>query len=95
MSLHISVRVHHNGAVSLVIQISYLQSICMDGVVGPFLIVVPLSTIPNWEMEFQNWAPDMHVVTYIGNALARAMIRMYDIYLNEDDPTWDAYANCL
>ena len=26
---------------------------------GPFLVVVPLSTINNWSLEFEKWAPDI------------------------------------
>jgi SNF2 family DNA or RNA helicase len=33
---------------------------------GPFLIVVPLSTISNWVLEFSKWAPDIKMVTYKG-----------------------------
>jgi SNF2 family DNA or RNA helicase len=33
---------------------------------GPFLIVVPLSTISNWVLEFAKWAPDIKLVTYKG-----------------------------
>jgi ATP-dependent helicase STH1/SNF2 len=34
---------------------------------GPFLIVVPLVTVSNWESEFQHWAPSIRVITYKGN----------------------------
>ena len=34
---------------------------------GPFLISVPLSTLPNWEREFELWAPDLYVVSYHGD----------------------------
>jgi SNF2 family DNA or RNA helicase len=27
------------------------------GVRGPFLVVVPLSTVPNWIREFRKWVP--------------------------------------
>uniref|UniRef100_A0A1A8BIU0 Chromodomain helicase DNA binding protein 8 n=1 Tax=Nothobranchius kadleci TaxID=1051664 RepID=A0A1A8BIU0_NOTKA len=42
---------------------------------GPFLVSAPLSTIINWEREFEMWAPDMYVVTYIGHKDSRAVIR--------------------
>ncbi|KAJ3508067.1 hypothetical protein NMY22_g16731 [Coprinellus aureogranulatus] len=45
---------------------------------GPFLVIVPLSTITAWQSQFQTWAPDMNVVTYIGTAASREVIRQYE-----------------
>lgn len=45
---------------------------------GPFLCLVPLSTMTAWQREFQLWAPDLNVVTYIGDVQSREMIRQYD-----------------
>ncbi|KII92764.1 hypothetical protein PLICRDRAFT_51119 [Plicaturopsis crispa FD-325 SS-3] len=45
---------------------------------GPFLVIVPLSTITAWAQQFQAWAPDMNVITYIGTASAREVIRTYE-----------------
>lgn len=45
---------------------------------GPFLCLVPLSTMTAWQREFQIWAPDMNVVTYIGDVQSREMIRQHD-----------------
>jgi SNF2 family DNA or RNA helicase len=42
---------------------------------GPFLVSAPLSTIINWEREFEFWAPDFYVVTYVGDKDSRAVIR--------------------
>ena len=42
---------------------------------GPFLICAPLSTIVNWEREFEFWAPDMYVVSYSGNRDNRQVLR--------------------
>lgn len=28
---------------------------------GPYLIIVPLSTISNWALEFEKWAPTVQV----------------------------------
>ncbi|KAG6898168.1 hypothetical protein C0992_004155 [Termitomyces sp. T32_za158] len=42
---------------------------------GPHLVVVPLSTITAWQTQFSSWAPDMNVITYIGTASAREVIR--------------------
>jgi ATP-dependent helicase STH1/SNF2 len=33
---------------------------------GPYLIVVPLSTMPNWVLEFSKWAPDVKIGVYKG-----------------------------
>lgn len=45
---------------------------------GPFLVVVPLSTITAWQQQFAKWAPDMNVVCYLGSAAARQVIREYE-----------------
>lgn len=42
---------------------------------GPFLVVVPLSTLDAWRSEFSKWAPDMNVLTYIGDVTSRTIIR--------------------
>ena len=34
------------------------------GVNGPFLVVVPLSTLSNWVNEFDKWAPSVVRVVY-------------------------------
>ncbi|KAI3455806.1 hypothetical protein Pfo_012469 [Paulownia fortunei] len=44
----------------------------------PCLVLVPLSTMPNWMSEFALWAPDLNVVEYHGNTRARAVIRQYE-----------------
>ncbi|KAL7044593.1 hypothetical protein ACKWTF_001993 [Chironomus riparius] len=45
---------------------------------GPFMVLVPLSTMTAWQREFQIWAPEMNVVTYIGDVQSREIIRQYD-----------------
>ncbi|KAG8853728.1 hypothetical protein FRB91_004430 [Serendipita sp. 411] len=45
---------------------------------GPFLVVVPLSTITAWQSQFAYWAPDLNVVCYMGSAPAREVIREYE-----------------
>ncbi|XP_022146554.1 protein CHROMATIN REMODELING 4 isoform X3 [Momordica charantia] len=44
----------------------------------PCLVLVPLSTMPNWLSEFALWAPNLNVVEYHGGAKARATIRQYE-----------------
>ncbi|TYZ66168.1 hypothetical protein PybrP1_006751 [[Pythium] brassicae (nom. inval.)] len=38
---------------------------------GPFLVVVPLSTLSNWVNEFKKWAPDLLLVVYKGHPQVR------------------------
>lgn len=45
---------------------------------GPFLIVVPLSTLPMWHVQLAQWAPDLNVIAYIGNRASREMVRTYE-----------------
>ena len=45
---------------------------------GPFLIVVPLSTIPNWIREFRKWIPNVNAVVYVGDTKSREVIREFE-----------------
>ncbi|XP_056334877.1 chromodomain-helicase-DNA-binding protein 2 isoform X3 [Danio aesculapii] len=45
---------------------------------GPFIVVVPLSTLTSWQREFDTWAPDMNVVVYLGDVTSRKTIRDYE-----------------
>ncbi|KAK7005747.1 ATP-dependent DNA helicase [Favolaschia claudopus] len=45
---------------------------------GPFLVIVPLSTITAWQTQFAAWSPDINVITYIGTAHAREVIRKFE-----------------
>ncbi|KAJ7859520.1 SNF2-family ATP dependent chromatin remodeling factor snf21 [Mycena olivaceomarginata] len=38
---------------------------------GPYLVIVPLSTMANWSGEFAKWAPSLKVVAYMGNPAQR------------------------
>ena len=46
---------------------------------GPFIVVVPLSTMPSWAETFDNWTPDMNYVVYNGNEAARNIIREHEL----------------
>ncbi|CAH1985372.1 unnamed protein product [Acanthoscelides obtectus] len=45
---------------------------------GPFLCVVPLSTMTSWQREFTQWAPELNFVTYLGDLQSRDTIRQYE-----------------
>jgi ATP-dependent DNA helicase len=40
-------------------------------VTGPYLIVAPLATLPNWVREFQKWLPQFPVIRYHGTGPER------------------------
>ncbi|KAK3268947.1 hypothetical protein CYMTET_22579, partial [Cymbomonas tetramitiformis] len=49
----------------------------------PYLVVVPLSTVPAWGREMRTWAPELDVVTYVGDAPSREVIRNHEFnYIN-------------
>uniref|UniRef100_T1ITD1 Very low-density lipoprotein receptor n=1 Tax=Strigamia maritima TaxID=126957 RepID=T1ITD1_STRMM len=41
---------------------------------GPYLIIVPLSTLSNWMLEYEKWAPSVTVVAYKGSPNSRRSI---------------------
>jgi len=45
------------------------------GVSGPFLVVAPLSTVPNWVNEFKRFAPKVPCILYHGNMQERLLLR--------------------
>ncbi|KAM6992972.1 chromodomain-helicase-DNA-binding protein 1-like isoform 2-T2 [Passerculus sandwichensis] len=45
---------------------------------GPFLLVVPLSTLTSWQREIQTWAPQMNAVVYLGDITSRNLIRTHE-----------------
>ena len=49
---------------------------------GPFLIVVPLSTLMNWKSEFTKFAPELPVIIVHGNKTERleALSKLKNIY---------------
>jgi SNF2 family DNA or RNA helicase len=51
---------------------------------GPFLIVVPLSTMGNWEREIRGWT-GMNLVTFHGNNISRNLIVETEFYYRDED----------
>jgi ATP-dependent DNA helicase len=56
--------------------VAFLASLAEKaGIVGPHLIVVPLSTLSNWKKEIESWIPDTTLIVYHGTASQRRRFR--------------------
>ncbi|XP_056276193.1 chromodomain-helicase-DNA-binding protein 7 isoform X2 [Pseudoliparis swirei] len=62
--------------------ITFLHEIFMKGMEGPFLVIAPLSTIPNWEREFRTWT-ELNAVVYHGSQASRKTIQAYEMYYRD------------
>ncbi|XP_049709821.1 chromodomain-helicase-DNA-binding protein 7 isoform X2 [Elephas maximus indicus] len=62
--------------------ITFLYEIYLKGIHGPFLVIAPLSTIPNWEREFRTWT-ELNVVVYHGSQASRRTIQLYEMYFKD------------
>lgn len=51
--------------------IGFLSHLRENGINGPFLIVVPLSTLSNWKSEVSRWCPSMSAIVYHGDKSER------------------------
>lgn len=51
---------------------------------GPFLVVVPLSTVPAWAETFDLWAPDINYLVYKDREASRRIIREQEMFVNGD-----------
>ena len=49
---------------------------------GPFIVVVPLSTIPSWAETFDNWTPDINYIVYNGGQAARNIIKDHELLVD-------------
>ena len=47
------------------------------------MVIAPLSTIPNWQREFELWT-DMNVIVYHGSQTSRNMIQEYEMYYKDE-----------
>uniref|UniRef100_A0A3B4AMT6 Proliferation-associated SNF2-like protein n=1 Tax=Periophthalmus magnuspinnatus TaxID=409849 RepID=A0A3B4AMT6_9GOBI len=52
--------------------IAHIAMMIEKKVLGPFLVVAPLSTLPNWISEFKRFTPQVSVVLYHGPQAERA-----------------------
>ena len=67
--------------------ITFLASLALENIYGPFLVVAPLSTLGHWQREISEWT-SLNCVVYQGNATSREIIRKYEFgYFdgNKDD----------
>lgn len=62
--------------------ITFLSRVYDYGIHGPFLVVVPLSTIQNWVREFETWT-DMNAIVYHGSAHAREVLQQYEVFYDK------------
>lgn len=72
--------------------ITFLYEIYLKGIHGPFLVIAPLSTIPNWEREFRTWT-ELNVVVYHGSQASRRTIQLYEMYFK--DPQVKCWHLCV
>ncbi|KAL8733731.1 MAG: hypothetical protein Q9166_001924 [cf. Caloplaca sp. 2 TL-2023] len=49
---------------------------------GPFLVVVPLSTMHSWAETFDCWTPDINYVVYNGREPSRNIIKDYELFVD-------------
>jgi SNF2 family DNA or RNA helicase len=81
--------------------VTFLYSLYKEGHCrGPFLIAVPLSTLINWEREFELWAPEFYVVSYVGDKDSRAVIREHELSFEDNavrkgDKVLHFFCHCL
>jgi chromodomain-helicase-DNA-binding protein 7 len=63
--------------------LTFVHSVYEYGIRGPFLVIAPLSTIPNWQREFEGWT-DMNIIVYHGSSTSRQMINDYEVFYKTD-----------
>ncbi|KAL5021350.1 hypothetical protein ScPMuIL_000505 [Solemya velum] len=64
--------------------ITFLNEVFLFGIEGPYLVIAPLSTIPNWQREFETWT-DMNVIVYHGTSISRNMLQEYEMYYKDEN----------
>lgn len=64
--------------------LTFVHSCYQYGIRGPYLVIAPLSTIPNWQREFESWT-DMNIVVYHGSQTSKQMLAEYEFYYKNDN----------
>ncbi|KAF5385038.1 hypothetical protein D9615_000870 [Tricholomella constricta] len=62
---------------------------------GPHLVVVPKSTLQNWQREFERWTPDVSVVILTGTPPERAEIIANRLITQDFEVCITSYEMCL
>ncbi len=55
---------------------------------GPFLVIVPVSTLHNWQNELTQFCPDLRVLPYFGSAEERNKLAKFLNPKNMGDPAY-------
>ena len=63
--------------------LTFINEMVKYGIHSPFLIIAPLSTIGNWQREFETWT-DLNVITYHGSSASRNMLQEYEMYYKNE-----------
>lgn len=64
--------------------LTFVNSVWEYGIRGPFLVIAPLSTIPNWQREFEGWT-EMNVIVYHGSQQSKSMLQEYEFYYKNEN----------
>ncbi|KAF2234861.1 hypothetical protein EV356DRAFT_137734 [Viridothelium virens] len=51
---------------------------------GPFLLIVPLSTVGDWADTFNKWTPDVNYIKYLGGPNSRSIIKERELFTNSN-----------